>query len=69
MKLVADGGVRSARLEQLQARGCSHCGGPTGRLTQDHAGERRRLTAPRRSVDALGHAGIARRAAFRAGAE
>ena len=38
MNLVALRGVYSPHLEQLLARGCPQCGGPTGRLTQHSAG-------------------------------
>jgi hypothetical protein len=61
--------VSSPRHKQSLALGCLHCGGPAGGLTQHRAGKRRGLTAPRSSVDGVGRADIARRAAFGAGAE
>jgi hypothetical protein len=69
MTLITRWGVYSPPLEQSLAVGSPHCGGPAGGLTQHRARERRGLTAPLRSVDGLGYAGIARRAAFGAGAE
>jgi hypothetical protein len=69
MTPIARWAVYSPRLEQLLAFGPPHGGGPTGGLTQHRAQERRGLTARRRSVDGLGYAGIARRAAFGARAE
>jgi hypothetical protein len=69
MTLITRLAVYSPRLEQSLAVGSPHCDGPVGGLTQHRAGERRGLTAPRRSVDGLGYAGVARTAAFGAGAE
>jgi hypothetical protein len=69
MTLITRRAVYSPCLEQSLAVGSPHCGGPAGGLTQHGAGERRGVTAPRRSVEGLGYAGIARRAAFGVGAE
>jgi hypothetical protein len=38
MKLVADWGARSPRLDRLLAVDCSHCRGPLGRLVRHDAG-------------------------------
>jgi len=63
MKLITDWGIRSHRLEQLLAAGCSHCGGPAGRLTQHRAGAKG--SEPRSPTEVCRrqpHANIARRA-------
>lgn len=69
MKVRVAWGVRSLSLDQPLTEGCPHCGDSVGRLSQHRAGKRRGLTAPRRSVEGLAHAGIARKAARGAGAE
>ena len=69
MTTITRRAVSSSRHKQSLAPGCPHCGGPDGGLTQHRAGKRRGLTAPSRSVNGVGHAGIARRAAFGAVAE
>jgi hypothetical protein len=38
MKLIADWGVHSPRLDRPLAAGCSHCRGPVGRLVRHEAG-------------------------------
>ena len=41
VKLIADWGVESERLDRLLDRGCPYCGSPVGRPTQHRAGKRR----------------------------
>jgi hypothetical protein len=38
MKLIADWGVHSPRLDRSLAAECSHCRGPVGRLVRHEAG-------------------------------
>jgi hypothetical protein len=60
MKLIAEWGVHSPRLDWLLACGCPHCGGLVGRLTH-RTRERRAVSpnAPRKSVECLGYPDIA----------
>jgi hypothetical protein len=60
VKLIILWNVFSSRLDQLLAAGCSHCDGPTSRLTQHRAGARG--NEPQSPTEGPPHADIARRA-------
>jgi hypothetical protein len=70
VKLIAEWGVHSPRLDRLLAAGCSHCGGSHGRLVRHNAragGTKVWLaccSCNARLGGALGHGGHPRRASY-----